>query len=70
MSGSFPRVVVTGMGVVSPLGVGIRTHWQRLLDGYCGIVKLSDTAYDPVPCKIAARVPSNELDLSSYRQTS
>ncbi|OJJ43276.1 hypothetical protein ASPZODRAFT_2118212 [Penicilliopsis zonata CBS 506.65] len=53
------RVVVTGLGAVTPLGVGIRRTWKRLLDGHCGIVNvgLRDSRFDAQPCKVAAIVP-------------
>ena len=50
------RVVVTGLGIVSPLGHGIETFWKELLAGHCGIgpITLFDAAaYD---CKIAGEV--------------
>ena len=50
------RVVVTGLGVVSPLGHDIETFWQNILNGQCGIDKITlfDTSgYD---CQIAAEV--------------
>jgi len=34
------RVVVTGLGVVSPLGTGVSHFWDNLLQGKCGIVNL------------------------------
>lgn len=36
------RIVVTGMGVVSPLGCGVETVWARLLAGRSGIGSLAD----------------------------
>lgn len=48
------RVVVTGIGVVSPLGVGTKYAWQALLEGKCGVVKLDSSEYDKLPCKIGS----------------
>ncbi|KAH8696078.1 putative beta-ketoacyl synthase [Talaromyces proteolyticus] len=54
------RVVVTGLGAVTPLGVGIRHTWSRLLDGHCGIVNVADRhpRFAEIPSQIAAVVPS------------
>lgn len=51
------RVVVTGMGLVTCLGVGVEHVWQRLLVGDCGITSLTDKEYDDIPSKVAGRVP-------------
>ncbi len=50
------RVVVTGVGVVSPLGHDVNALWDGLLAGRCGIQRIS--AFDPTPfdCQIAAEV--------------
>ena len=50
------RVVVTGLGVVTPLGNDVKTFWQNLIAGQCGIDKITafdTTAFDT---KIAAEV--------------
>lgn len=52
------RVVVTGMGVVSPLGTGTEFAWQNLLKGHCGIVELKDKEYSKLPSRIAAVIPN------------
>jgi 3-oxoacyl-[acyl-carrier-protein] synthase II len=50
------------MGVVSPLGLGVETVWQRLLSGQSGIRVLPTEMCDEVTCKIAGVVPSIEED--------
>jgi 3-oxoacyl-[acyl-carrier-protein] synthase II len=50
------RVVITGMGVVSPLGTDVDTFWSRLVAGECGVDRI--TAFDPsqFDTQIAAEV--------------
>ncbi|MDZ7322346.1 beta-ketoacyl-ACP synthase II [Kosakonia sacchari] len=60
MSVSTKRIVVTGMGIVSPLGCGVSHVWQSLLQGKSGISRLADEVVDDIPCKVAGQVPSIE----------
>lgn len=52
-----PRIVVTGMGLVTPLGTGVEAVWQRLLAGRSGIVRLSEETVADLPGKVGGRVP-------------
>ena len=63
------RVVVTGLGAVTPLGVGVDHAWKRLLDGESGAGRI--TLFDPsdLPVTIACEVPRGaapgEFDVDS-----
>ena len=49
------RVVVTGLGLVTPLGVGVARVWKKLLDGESGIRKMKSTDeldYSSLPCQV------------------
>lgn len=50
------RIVITGMGMVSPLGCGVELVWQRLLRGQSGIKQLSADIADSLSTKIAGWV--------------
>src|SRR5215212_5007604 len=50
------RVVITGLGVVSPLGHTITEFWDKLLAGQCGIDKITHFDASPYDCQIAAEV--------------
>ena len=51
------RVVVTGVGLVSPLGTGVDKNWQALMEGRSGIRKISRFAVDGFASRIAGEVP-------------
>jgi 3-oxoacyl-[acyl-carrier-protein] synthase II len=55
------RVVVTGIGVVSPLGIGSAAFWANLLAGKVGIGRIA--SFDPsgFPCQIAGEVPAFKI---------
>lgn len=54
------RVVITGLGVISPLGRGVEHNWKRLLNGDSGISKIEDIDLKDIPVRIAGRVPWGE----------
>lgn len=55
------RIVVTGMGVVSPLGCGVEAVWSRLLGGRSGLRRLPDWA-ETLPSRVAGVVPDTADD--------
>ncbi len=63
------RVVVTGMGLVTPVGCGLETPWRRLIEGQSGIGGIQAFDVSDLPAKIAGHVPlgtgEGELDLDS-----
>ncbi|MGV3278464.1 beta-ketoacyl-ACP synthase II [Rickettsiales bacterium LUAb2] len=57
------RVVVTGIGIVSPLGLGIDHVWQQLIDGKSGLNKIQNFDIDEsgLPAKVAAEIPLGDI---------
>ena len=64
------RVVVTGLGLLTPLGIGVELNWRRLISGFVGINKINDFEVSDLPCKIAGQIPTinddNEGGLDLY----
>ena len=60
------RVVVTGMGLVSPLGVGVEHSWKALLDGTSGARRIDTFDVEDMPCKIASMVPRGDGENGTY----
>ena len=56
------RVVITGMGLVSPLGRGAERCWQRLRAGTSGLARLPEGLAPDVPAQVAGLVPSLAQD--------
>ena len=50
------RVVITGMGIISPLGNDVNTFWKNLLAGVCGIEYIDDFPTDSLPVRIAGKI--------------
>jgi 3-oxoacyl-[acyl-carrier-protein] synthase II len=51
------RVVITGLGLVTPLGCGVETSWLRLLEGASGARRIAEFPADDLACQIACFVP-------------
>ncbi len=65
------RVVVTGMGVATPLGLGFENVWKKLINGESGIGIISSFDTTELTAKIAGQVPNGpraegKLDLSEW----
>jgi 3-oxoacyl-[acyl-carrier-protein] synthase II len=50
------RVVITGIGVVAPNGIGKQAYWDSLVSGKSGVDWITEFDTDPYPCKVAAKV--------------
>lgn len=51
-----PEFVITGVGVVSPVGIGNQRFWSNLVAGRSGIGPLNSLSGDSLPCKLAAEI--------------
>ena len=60
------RVVVTGLGAVTPLGVGTDKTWNRVLAGDSGISGIQGFEVSDLPCKIAGHVPPGETTQGAF----
>ncbi|MGE4351433.1 MAG: beta-ketoacyl-ACP synthase II [Bdellovibrionales bacterium] len=54
------RVVITGIGMLSPLGVGVDVNWSRLTSGQTGIGRISSFKVDDLSSQVAGQVPRGE----------
>ena len=54
------RVVITGLGIVSPLACGVEETWSRLLEGECGANPITAFKADDLACQIAMNVPRGD----------
>ena len=64
------RVVVTGLGMVTPLGVGVDHNWSQMIAGKTGINRITGFDVDDLACQIAGQVPGADvpggLDLDAF----
>ncbi|KAK3322507.1 3-oxoacyl--synthase [Apodospora peruviana] len=67
------RVVVTGLGAITPLGVGVRPTWRRLITGESGIITVSDLEprdrWRDLTSTVAGLVPKGSISTNSWRPT-
>ncbi|MFH1625220.1 MAG: beta-ketoacyl-ACP synthase II [Pseudomonadota bacterium] len=67
------RVVVTGLGVISPLGIGLGENWGRLIRGESGISRITHFDPSPFPCQIGGEVdafdPFDYMDAKAIKRT-
>lgn len=62
------NLVITGLGAVTPVGIGVENYWQGLMDMKCGIDKITRFDYDDVPVTIAGEVKDfDPLDYMSSK---
>ena len=60
------RVVVTGMGMVTPLGCGVEPTWSRLIKGESGAKKVDTFEVSDLACKIACVIPRGDGSNGTY----
>ena len=58
------RVVITGIGIISPLGVGIEKNWEAVVNGRNGIGPITRFDASQIACSIAGE--ANEFDVEQY----
>src|ERR1043165_8337664 len=60
------RVVVTGLGMVTPLGCGVEATWQRLIAGESGARKIDRFEVADLPARIACQIPRGDGSNGTY----
>jgi 3-oxoacyl-[acyl-carrier-protein] synthase II len=60
------RVVITGLGIVSPVGCGIEPSWQALLAGANGARRIEEFEVDDITCQIACFIPRGSKDEGKF----
>ena len=60
------RVVITGLGMVSPLGCGVEASWKRLIAGESGASRVSEFDVSDITCQIACSIPRGSYAEGRY----
>lgn len=58
------KLVITGMGVCTPIGIGVQEYWKNLIDGVCGIGRITRFDASDLPVRIAAEI--RDFDPTAY----
>ncbi|KAL9692419.1 hypothetical protein quinque_005505 [Culex quinquefasciatus] len=66
VSYSARRVVITGLGVVSPVGCSVAKAWTTILSGTSAIGRLEGSGYEKLPCRVAGQIRGDELDVGDH----
>lgn len=71
---SHPRVVITGLGAITPLGLTVKEFWEGLISGRSGIARITQFDASNLPCQIAGEVkgfdPKQYMDGKEARRIS
>jgi 3-oxoacyl-[acyl-carrier-protein] synthase II len=62
------RVVVTGMGVVTPTGVGLENYWTASVSGTSGVAEITSFDVANYPCRIAAEIKPDDFDFRNHAE--
>jgi 3-oxoacyl-[acyl-carrier-protein] synthase II len=60
------RVVITGLGIVSPLGCGVEENWKRLLAGESGARRVTEFDVSDISCQVACTIPRGSYAEGRY----
>ncbi len=60
------RVVITGLGMVTPLGCGVDHSWQRLIAGQSGVTRVERIDVSDLPSQIAGQIPRGDGSAGTY----
>src|SRR5215468_3321947 len=60
------RVVVTGLGMLTPLGCGVDHTWQRLIAGQSGVTRVERFEVSDLPARIAGQIPRGNGSAGTY----
>ena len=60
------RVVITGLGLVTPLGCGVEASWRRLLAGESGARRVEEFDVSDLSCQVACFIPRGSLSEGKY----